>query len=117
MPLHTHDKPVRWHTDAFDQAILGNRHRLKIRRQLFDCLMVIAVHSDLFLTQNVVEQRVLLQRDLMCHPVVWRLHVMVDTAGMLRRQILIQGPAVAGVHKLEAPAYTQNRFIALYGSV
>ena len=117
MPLNTYDKLVSWHTDTFDQAILRERHRLKIGGQLFDRLMMIAVHSDLFLAQNMIEQRVLLQRDLMRRPVVWRRHVMVDTAGVLRFQILIQSPTVAGVHKLEPPADTQNGFIAFHGSV
>ena len=117
MPLNTYDKLVSWHTDTFDQAILRERHRLKIGGQLFDRLMVIAVYSDLFLAQNIIEQRISLQRDLMRRPVVWRLHVMVDTAGAFCRQVLIQGPTVAGIHKLEPSAYTQNRFIPLYGSV
>ena len=117
MPLNTYDELVRRHTDAFDQAIFGKCHRLKIRRQFFDCLMVIAVHPDLFLAQNSIEQRVFLQRDLMRRPVVWRFHVMVDTAGVLRFQILIQSPTAAGIHKLEAAAYTQNGFVPLYGSV
>ena len=89
------------HIDRLNQSVLGICHWIKQRRQLFDCLMMIAIDLQTIGIQQSIQRGILDDTDRVYRFVIWRRLTVNDRGRLLRRQVLIQCPAKKRVDELD----------------